>query len=201
MPELVAVRAQPARGQPVAARQPHVLGLEARDERAHPLAVLREARVVAAVALDHARRRWRGRRRRRARRSRGTPPVTNASRSPSGASERYANDAQPAEALAEHAPALDAQRLAQQLGVAHDRVGAEVRQVRRRSRSRAPASSARCRAGRAAARGSPSARGPASPGRAGCRSAATPRSPARPAGRPGTASRAPPARRPRARRP
>ena len=55
--------------------------------------------------------------------------MTNASASPSGARERYETDAEAAEALAEDAPLLDPELLADRLRVAHDRVGPEVRQV------------------------------------------------------------------------
>ena len=45
-------------------------------------------------------------------------------------------DAEPAEALPEHAPALDPELGPDELGVGHDAVGAEVRQVRRLLRRR-----------------------------------------------------------------
>ena len=55
----------------------------------------------------------------------------NASRSPFGRDRQVGHRGEAAEALAEHAPPLDAQLLADVLGVADDRVGAEVRQVGR----------------------------------------------------------------------
>jgi hypothetical protein len=45
-----------------------------------------------------------------------------------GGEREVRGHAQAAEALAEHAPTVHAQRVAQRLGVADDRVGAEVRQ-------------------------------------------------------------------------
>ena len=198
--QLVAVRAQAARGQRVAVGKPDVVAVEVHHQRPHALTVLRETLVVAAVALDRP---LEGRavdvvdRHADPRHAAGHERLAQ----PVGREGEIREHAQPAEALPEHAPRRRVQRRAQQLGVAHDRVGAEVRQVLGTLGRRARASSAPSRAGRAAARGSPAARGPATPGRAASRWAAAPRIPARPAGKPGTASRGPRARRPRGRRP
>jgi hypothetical protein len=48
---------------------------------------------------------------------------------PVGGQRQICHDAKPTEALTEHGPALDAERVADPLGVAHDRVGPEVREV------------------------------------------------------------------------
>ena len=53
-PEHVAELAKAAPGEPVAAREPHVLGLEPAAQLAHPHAIARIALVVAAVPLEHA---------------------------------------------------------------------------------------------------------------------------------------------------
>ena len=107
-----------------------VLGVQPVHERPHPLAVLREALVVAAVALEHA---LVGRAVDvvdRHGRAPAAPPVINASRSPSGASDRYVDRRRSRRSSGRaRSSGSDAERLAQQLGVAHDRVGAEVREV------------------------------------------------------------------------
>ncbi len=97
------------------------------------VAVLRKARVVAPVALGHALPRGAvdvvdrpGDRRRAAGDQRLAQRV--------GRDREIRERAEAAEALPEDAPALDPERLAQQLGVAHDRVGPEVLRGRRRSR-------------------------------------------------------------------
>ena len=128
--------------------------LEAVAQRAHPLAVVRVALVVAPAALERARV---GRAvdvvdaRPDRRQAAGDEGLAQ----PLGRDRQVGHDAQPAEALAEHAPALDAQLPADVLGVAHDRVGAEVREVLGLLGARQPgqradrASSGRSRAGRA----------------------------------------------------
>jgi hypothetical protein len=55
--------------------------------------------------------------------------LTSSTRGPIGGSPPVVRDAQAAEALAEHGPALEPERLADELGVADDGVGAEVHEV------------------------------------------------------------------------
>ena len=132
-PELAHARAR----QPIAAGQPHVAGVDPQAQLAHPLAVGRIALVVAAIALEHAL-------------VGGPVDVIDraAERGQATGQERLAQtlrgdrevrgDAEPAKALAEHAPAIDAELRPDPLGVAHDGVGAEVRQVVRLLLRRAP---------------------------------------------------------------
>ncbi len=127
-PQLVARLAEAPGGEAVAGRQDQRLRVEPLDERAHARAVLRVALVVAPVALEDP----------LVGRAIDLVDVPPDRRQPAG-DERLAqplgrerevgHDAEAAEALAEHAPALDAELGADRLGVAHDRVGAEVLQV------------------------------------------------------------------------
>ncbi len=127
-PEQVAELAEAPGRQRVAARQADVLGLQALEDREHAAAILRIALVVGAVPVDHPP-------------VRGPVDVVRVAverRQPAG-DERLGepfrrlrevvDDAEPAEALAEHAPALDLELAADQLRVTDDRVGSEVRQV------------------------------------------------------------------------
>jgi hypothetical protein len=127
-PQPVARLAEAPGGQAIAGRQDQRLRVEPLDERAHPRAVVRVARVVAPVALQHP----------LVGRAIDVVDVPPDRRQPAG-DERLAqplgrdrevgHDAEAAEALAEDAPALDPQLGADRLGVAHDRVGAEVLEV------------------------------------------------------------------------
>ena len=142
--------AQAAWRQAIAAGQPQLLGLQPVDEREHARAVVRVARVVALAGADH----------RRVGRAVGIVDALAERRQPAGderlaqplwREREVADDAHPAEALAEHAPALDAELAADPLGVADDRVGTEVRQVGRLLGRRHPRERAdRRRAARAA---------------------------------------------------
>ena len=85
--EQAAELAQAPAGEPIARGQADVVGVEVVGERAHALAVLRVALVVAPVALERARVGravdvvdWAA--------DGGRPPVTSASRRPSGAIDR-----------------------------------------------------------------------------------------------------------------
>ena len=124
----VAELAQPPAGQAIARRQADVVALEAVAQRAHPLAVGGIALVVAPAALERARV-GRAVDVLDARPDRRQAAGHEGLAQPLGGDRQVGHDAQPAEALAEHAPALDAQLPADVLGVAHDRVGAEVREV------------------------------------------------------------------------
>ena len=127
-PQLVARLAEAPGGEAVAGRQDQRLRVEPLDERAHPRAVVRVALVVAPVALQHP----------LVGRAIDVVDVPPDRRQPAG-DERLAqplgrdrevgHDAEAAEALAEDAPALHAELGADRLGVAHDRVGAEVLEV------------------------------------------------------------------------
>ena len=112
----------------VAVREPDLARLESRAQLAHPRAVTGVAVVVPTVAIQGA---PVGccvdlvdglRDRREAARDEG---LTQAF----GREREVAHRAKAAEALPEDAPAIDAQLLADQLRVAHDRIGAEVREV------------------------------------------------------------------------
>ena len=197
--------AEAPRGEAVARRQQHLFALEPRVQRAHAVEVVRVARVEAPVALANALVRRAvhvvGRpidRRQAAGEERLAQPL--------GREREVRAGAEAAEALPEDAPALDAELLPDPLRVADDRVGAVQLQVlglllgAQPGQRRRPASSGRCRAGRAAALGSPSAHAAATR-ECSASSAAAPRSPARPGRRRGTAARDRPPRRPRARRP
>src|SRR4051794_16682367 len=149
--EAVPELAQTAGGEPIAGGQLDRLGLEAVDECADALPVLRVALVVAGGAGGHGGPRDareagpRPAERGGAPRGEGPAPGLRAGRGgrrhPQAAAgdERLAQafgrdrevrrHAQAAEALAEDAPPLDTERAAQQLGVADDGVGAEVREV------------------------------------------------------------------------
>ena len=124
LPEL----AKASRRQAVAVGEPDLAGLQARAQLPHAGAIARVALVVAAVAIEGA---AVGRGidlvdgPRDRRESAGEEGLAQAV----GRDREVAHHAETAEALAEHAPAVDAQLLADQLGVADDRVGAEIREV------------------------------------------------------------------------
>ena len=151
MPSPLPSCAEPPRGQPVPVGQADVLGVEPLEQRAHPLAVAGIALVVAAVALEHARVR-RAYTSSIGRPTGGSPPVMNASRRPCGRDRevRHRRRSPPKlwpSTLQRSTPSS----CADELGVAHDRVGAEVRQVVGLLRGRQPGQRAdRRRAARAA---------------------------------------------------
>ena len=190
-PEHVPELAQPPGGQAVARRQPHVLVVEPAVQPAQHLEVAGVAGQEVGRALAHPRVGAlvdvvdRPHQRRQAARDQHLAQRVREER-------EVGHRAEPAEALAEHAPALDAERLAHELAVPHDRVRPEQRQVLglllRRHAGQRPdrAPSGRCRAGRASAPGTPAAVRRATPARSGGASAAAPPRPARPAGRSGT---------------
>src|SRR5215212_6509728 len=126
--ELGAELPEAAPRQPLARRQADVLGVEPPAQLPDALAVLRVALVVAAGAVEDAR--VGGAvdvvdrapdRRQPARHERFPQPL--------GREREVGRDAEAAVALAEHAPALDAELAAYPLGVADDRFRAEVREV------------------------------------------------------------------------
>ena len=186
---------EPPAGQPVAGRQPDVLGLEPAQDLADPRPVVGVALEVAPVRVDR-------------------PPVRRAvdvvdgpadRRQPAG-DERLAqalrrdrqvgHRREPAEALAEHAPAVDAELARISSAVAHDRVGAEVGQVRRllgRLVARDHRADRRRSAGAALVEQQHAVVGEraASSSRSAGSSAGSPRTPGRPGGTRGTAGRAP----------
>ena len=124
----VAELLQAPRGQPVARGQADVLGLQTPAQREHALAVVGVALVVAPAALERA-----GVGRAvdvvDARPDRGQAAGHERLAHALGRHRQVAHDAQPAEALAEQAPVLDAQLAADVLGVADDRVGAVVHEA------------------------------------------------------------------------
>ena len=127
-PQAVAERAQASAGEPITRGEAHVLGFEPLPDLTHALAILGKGLVVASAALAHPR-------------VGGAVDVVDRStdRRQAARDERLAEafgrdrqvrqDAEAAEALAEDAPPVDVERGAEELGVADDRVGAEVREV------------------------------------------------------------------------
>ena len=127
-PEHLSELTEPSPRQPIAAGEMHDIVVEALMQRQRPLAVGRIPLVVAAVALEHAL-------------VRAGVDVVDARPEgrdatgderflqPFGRQRQVRDHAHAAEALPEHAPALDAQLAADPLGVADDRIGAEVREI------------------------------------------------------------------------
>ena len=127
--ELVAHLQEAARGESVAGREPDVLVVEPAQDVPEPLPVIWIALEVRVVPLDETD--VRGRvdvvdRPRDRRQAAGEERLAQASRK----ERQVGHRAEAAETLAEDAPAVDAQLLADQLGIAHDRVGAHVGHVR-----------------------------------------------------------------------
>ena len=193
--------AEAARRESVAGREAHVLVLQSAEDLADPRSVVRIALEVAPVRHDQPLVR-------RAVDVVDRPADRRQAAGDEGLAEALGRDRQvrhrgeATEALAEHAPAVHAELLTDVLGVAHDRIRPEVRQVRRPglracrpgSRDR-PASTAPSRAGRATAPGS--RRGRASSSRSVDSWVGSPRIPGRPGGTAGTGGRHRPARPPR----
>ena len=124
----VAELTQASAGEPVTRGEPHVFGFDPPPDLVHKLAILGKGLVVASAALEHPG-------------VGGAVDVVDRStdRRQAAREERLAEtfgrdrqvrqDAEAAEALAENAPAVDVERGAEELGVADDRVGPEVREV------------------------------------------------------------------------
>jgi len=119
---------EPSRGQPVARRQEHRLILEPAQDVANSRSVVGVSRNVAPVPVDQASV------------GRAIDVVDRAAdRREAAGEERLAEPfrrdrqvghrGEATETLAEDAPALDAELLTDPFGVAHDRIGPEVRQV------------------------------------------------------------------------
>src|SRR5205814_6347102 len=124
-PHPAAERPQAARREAVAARQPDIVRLEGLHDPPHPLPILRIALVEDAVPLENA---PVGRavdvvdRPLERRQPAGDERLTESF----GREREVARDAETAEALPEHAPALDPELVPDQLRVPDDRVGPEV---------------------------------------------------------------------------
>ena len=193
--------AEAARRESVAGREADVLVLESTEDLADPRSIVRVALEVAPVGHDQPLVR------------RAVDVVDRpADRRQAAGDERLAealgrdrqvrHRGEATEALAEHAPAVDAELLADRARrrARSNRPGNASgttpgpRACRRGSRDR-PASTAPFRAGRAAAPGS--RRGRASSSRSADSWVVSPRNPGRPGGTAGTAGRRRPARRPR----
>jgi len=130
--------AEAPRRQPISRRQEQLVLSEASMQRANALPIVGIVRVEAAVALAHT----------FVRRAVDVVGRTRDRRKPAGEvrlaqsfrrDRQIRADAETAEALAENAPAVDAELLPDLFRVAHDRVGAvqlEVRGLLLRSHSR-----------------------------------------------------------------
>jgi hypothetical protein len=126
--EQLAELTEAAAGQSVSRGQVHILGGQAFQDRANAVVVLRIARVERAVLLPDALVR-------RAVDVVGMPLQRRQAardvraRETFGGARKICHDAEAAEALAEHAPALDAELAPDRLRVEDNRVGAEMREV------------------------------------------------------------------------
>ena len=140
-PEHVADLAEAAPREAIASREPDLLRVDAAAELANASAIRRIAVVVPAVSVEHPL-------------VGGAVDVVDgaADRRQAAGEERLAQavgserevgeHAEPAEALPQDAPAVDAELAADPLRVAHDRVGAEVAQVVRLLLGRLPGQAA-----------------------------------------------------------